>query len=389
MSRKTVILPKGRRARTGSPWIFANELKMDPAAKALGPGSIVNVRGEDGRAFGTGYFNPRSLIAVRLLADDCDVPVDADFFAGRIRRALALRAALYDRPFYRLVHAEGDHLPGLVVDRFDDVLTVQIGTAGMERQLDVILAALDAVLKPRTVILRNDAPSRTLEGLENYVRTAKGEGARIAVEENGARYIADLAGGQKTGWYYDQRDNRAFIAALARGKTVLDAYSYAGGFGVLAAKAGAKEVVCLDSSAPALALAEESAKANGVKIQPVRADAFEELERLGAAGESFDIVLADPPPFVKSKKDLEPGAKAYRKLARLAAQVTAPGGFLKIASCSHNIPPERFAAECAAGIARTGRAARLIRQAGAGPDHPVHPLLPESAYLKALVYTLD
>lgn len=389
MSRKTVILPKGRRARTGSPWIFANELKMDPAAKAIAPGSIVNVRGEDGRAFGTGYFNPRSLIAVRLLSDDCDVPVDAEFFAAKFARALALRTSLYDRPFYRLVHAEGDHLPGLVIDRFDDVLTVQIGTAGMERQIDSILAALDATLKPKTVILRNDAPSRTLEGLESYVRTAKGEGARIAVEENGARYIADLAGGQKTGWYYDQRDNRAFIASLAKGKTVLDAYSYAGGFGVLAAKAGAKEVICLDSSAPALALAEESAKANGVKITPVKADAFEELERLGAAGETFDIVLADPPPFVKSKKDLEPGAKAYRKLARLAAQVTAPGGLLKIASCSHNIPPERFAAECAAGIARTGRAARLIRQAGAGPDHPVHPLLPESAYLKALVYALD
>lgn len=389
MSRKTVILPKGRRARMGSPWIFANELKMDPAAKALVPGSIVNVRGEDGRAFGTGYFNPRSLIAVRLLADDCDIAVDADFFAARIARALALRTALYDKPFYRLVHAEGDHLPGLVVDRFDDVLTVQVGTAGMEKQIDAILVALDQTVKPKTVILRNDAPSRTLEGLENYVRTARGEGARIAVEENGARYIADLTGGQKTGWYYDQRDNRAFIASLAKGRTVLDAYSYAGGFGVLAAKAGAKEVVCLDSSAPALALAEESAKANGVKIQPVKADAFEELERLGAAGETFDIVLADPPPFVKSKKDLEPGAKAYRKLARLAAQVTAEGGLLKIASCSHNIPPERFAAECAAGIARTGRAARLIRQAGAGPDHPVHPLLPESAYLKGLVYALD
>lgn len=389
MSRKTVILPKGRRARTGSPWIFANELKMDPAAKAMVAGSIVNVRGEDGRAFGTGYFNPRSLIALRLLAEECDAVVDADFFASRIARALSLRMALYDRPFYRLIHAEGDHLPGLVVDRFDDVVTVQAGTAGMERQIDAILAALDATVKPRTVILRNDAPSRALEGLESYVRTAKGAGARIAVEENGARYIADLATGQKTGWYYDQRDNRAFIAGLARGRTVLDAYSYTGGFGVLAAKAGAKEVVCLDSSAPALALAEESARVNGVSIKPVKADAFEELERLGAAGESFDIVLADPPAFVKSKKDLEPGAKAYRKLARLAASVTAPGGFLKIASCSHNIPPERFAAECAAGIARTGRAARLIRQAGAGPDHPVHPLLPESAYLKAVVYALD
>ena len=389
MSRKTVILPKGRRARQGSPWIFSNEIRMDEAAKAIAPGAVVNVRGEDGRAFGTGYFNPKSLIAVRLLADDCDVAVDADFFGQRLVRACALRDAIYAKPFYRLVHAEGDGLPGLVIDRFDDTLTVQIGTAGMEKQQAAILAALDVVFKPKTVILRADAPSRALEGLDSYVKVAKGAGARIAVEENGARYIADLESGQKTGWYYDQRDNRAFIAALAKGKSVLDGYSYTGGFGILAAKAGAREVVCLDSSAPALAIAEESARANNVTVQAVKADVFEELERLKAAGERFDIVLADPPPFVKSKKDLEPGAKAYRKLARLAAEVTAERGIVMVASCSHNIPPDRFAAECAQGLLRTGRRATLIRNAGAGPDHPVHPLLPESAYLKALVYALD
>ena len=389
MSRKTVILPKGRRARQGSPWIFSNEIRMDEAAKAIAPGSVVNVRGEDGREFGTGYFNPKSLIAIRLLDDACDTVVDAEYFAARIGRAAALRDALFRKPFYRMVHAEGDGLPGLVIDRFGDTLTVQIGTAGMEKQITAITMALDAVLKPKTVILRADAPSRALEGLDSYVKAVKGTGSRIAVEENGARYIADLESGQKTGWYYDQRENRAFIAALAKGKSVLDGYSYTGGFGILAAKAGAKEVVCLDSSAPALAIAEESARANSVTIKAVKADVFEELERLKAAGETFDIVLADPPPFVKSKKDLEPGAKAYRKLARLAADVTAPGGMVMIASCSHNIPPDRFAAECAQGLLRTGRRAALIRQSGAGPDHPVHPLLPESAYLKALVYALD
>ena len=389
MSRKSIILPKGRRARAGSPWIFSNEIRMDEAAKAIAPGSIVNVRGEDGREFGTGYFNPKSLIAIRLFSDDCDVAIDRDFFTARLKRALALRESIYDRPFYRLVHAEGDGLPGLVIDRFDDTLTVQVGTAGMERQIDALIQSLEIVLKPKTIMLRNDAPSRGLEGLESYIKTAKGTGHRIAVEENGTRYIADLAEGQKTGWYYDQRDNRAFIAGFAKGKTVLDAYSYTGGFGILAAKSGAKEVVCLDSSAPALAIAEESARSNGVTIQAVKADVFEELERLKAAGETFDIVLTDPPPFVKSKKDLEPGAKAYRKLARLAADVTAPGGLMMIASCSHNIPPERFAQECAQGLLRAGRRAALIRQSGAGPDHPVHPLLPESAYLKALTYELD
>ena len=254
MSRKSIILPKGRRARAGSPWIFSNEIRMDEAAKAITPGSVVNVRGEDGRAFGTGYFNPKSLIAIRLFSDDCDVAIDRDFFTARLKRAMALRDSLYDRPFYRLVHAEGDGLPGLVIDRFDDTLTVQVGTAGMERQIETLIQSLEIVLKPKTIMLRNDAPSRALEGLESYVKTAKGTGHRIAVEENGTRYIADLAEGQKTGWYYDQRDNRAFIARLAKGKTVLDAYSYTGGFGILAAKSGAKEVVCLDSSAPALAI---------------------------------------------------------------------------------------------------------------------------------------
>ena len=389
MSRKTIILPKGRRARTGAPWIFSNELRMDEAAKALTPGTLVNVRGEDGRDFGTGYFNPKSLIAVRLLAPECGVTIDEDFFAARIGRACRLRDALYDKPYYRLVHAEGDGLPGLVIDRFDDTFTIQIGTAGMEKQTDVVVAALETLFKPRTILLRNDAPSRALEGLDSYVRAIKGTGTRIAVLENGARYFADLAEGQKTGWYYDQRDNRAFIAPLAKGKTVLDAYSYTGGFGLLAAKAGASEVVCLDSSAPALALAEESARANSVVLKAVKADVFEEMARLKTEEETFDIVVADPPPFVKSKKDLEVGAKAYRKLARLAADITAINGFLLVASCSHNIPLERFAAECAAGITRSGRRATLIRQAGAGPDHPVHPSLPESAYLKALVYALD
>ncbi len=392
MSKRPTITIKpreGRKARAGAPWIFSNEIVMDASAKALAPGTLVHVKNDDGQDAGTGYFNSKSLIAVRLLARECGAAVDATFFAARLTRALALRGMLYAKPFYRLVHAEGDGLPGLTIDRFGDVVVVQVTTAGMEALLKPLKMALETVLSPTGIILRNDTPARTLEGLELYVRAEKGEMGRIAVEENGARYFADLGQGQKTGWYYDQRDNRAFIAGLASGKSVLDAYSYTGGFGILAAKAGASETVCLDSSAPALKLAEDSAAANKVSISAVKADVFEELERLAAQKEVFDIVVADPPPFVKSKKDLEPGAKAYRKLARLAAAVTKPGGTLLLASCSHNIPTERFAAECAAGIMRGGRKASLIRSAGAGPDHPVHPMLPESAYLKSLVYALD
>ena len=390
-SHKTLRLKprEGRRARAGAPWIFSNEVQMDAAAKALSPGAVVNVLFDDGQPLGTGYFNPKSLIAVRLLDKAPDTVIGTGFFVRQLERALKLRDAVYPRPFYRLVHAEGDGLPGLTIDRFGDTLVAQVTTAGMEALTEPLLKALDKVLAPSNVILRNDAPSRALEGLGEEVRAAKGESGRFVVEENGTKFFADLASGQKTGWYYDQRDNHAFMAALAKGKSVLDAYSYSGGFGIAAARAGAKEVMCVDSSAPALALAEESAAANGVRIQPMKADVFEEMERLAAAKETFDIVIADPPPFVKARKDLEPGAKAYRKLARLSADVTAPGGFLLLASCSHNIPVERFASECAAGIARSGRRAALIRQAGAGPDHPVHPLLPETAYLKALVYALD
>ncbi len=372
--------------------MFSNEIEMSNVAKALPPGSLVSVAGDDGRPYGTGYFNLKSLISVRLFDGAQDDEIDVAFFAKRLKRALALREALYAEPYYRLVHAEGDGLPGLSIDRLGNTSVVQVTTAGMEALLEPMLEALDAAIAPANVILRADTPARALEGLPSYVRAAKGETpSRVGVLENGTRYFADPASGQKTGWYYDQRDNRAFMASLAKGKSVLDAYCYTGGFAIAAAGAGASEVSALDSSAPALALAEEAAAANGVEriCNFVKADVFEDLERLAGAGEKFDIVIADPPPFVKARKDLEPGAKAYRKLARLAAGVTAPGGFLCLCSCSHNMPMERFVNECAIGIIRTDRRATLIRQAGAGPDHPVHPMLPETAYLKTLVFALD
>jgi 23S rRNA (cytosine1962-C5)-methyltransferase len=386
------LKPKeGRRLRAGAPWAFSNEVEMSNATKALKAGAVVNIVGDDGHPLGSGYFNPNSLIAIRLLDALPDVKFNAAYFEKKLTRALDLRDALYGKPYYRLVHAEGDYLPGMTIDRFGDACVVQVTTAGMEGLLEPLLAALDKAIAPGAVILRADTPSRGLEGLDSYVRAAKGDASRIVVEENGIRYFADLGSGQKTGWYYDQRDNRAFLATLASGKSVLDAYCYTGGFALAAAKAGAREVVALDSSAPALALAEDSAAANGIAsvCKFVKSDVFEEFERLGAAKETFDIVIADPPPFVKSRKDLEPGAKAYRKLARMAAKLVAPNGLLLLASCSHNIQPDRFAQECAMGMQRADRRARLIRQAGAGADHPVHPMLTESAYLKALVYALD
>jgi 23S rRNA (cytosine1962-C5)-methyltransferase len=383
---------EGRRARAGAPWIFSNEIALDREGKTLAAGALVEPRGDDGHSFGLGYFNPASLIAVRLFEAGPETKIDGGFFAERINGALALRDALYEKPCYRLVHAEGDRLPGLVIDRFGDTCTIQITTAGMEALQDLILDAVDDVVAPANVVLRADAPARTQEGLSSSVRVARGEASgHLALEENGARYFADPVGGQKTGWYFDQRDNRAFMASLARGRTVLDIYCHSGAFAVLAARAGARDVYGIDSSAAALGLAEDSAAANGVSgaCRFVKADAMEEMERLAAARETFDVVICDPPPFVRSRKDLEAGARAYRRLARLAARLVSPGGFLLLASCSHNMPADRFEAECAAGILRAGRSAKLIRAAGASPDHPIHPMLPETAYLKALVYALD
>jgi 23S rRNA (cytosine1962-C5)-methyltransferase len=252
--------------------------------------------------------------------------------------------------------------------------------------------ALRAEFKPRAILIKSNSPSRAHEGLKDDVRVAHGDkDVTATVEESGVRHTVDPLHGQKTGWFFDQRDNRAFLVALAKGATVLDAYAYIGAFGLGAAKAGAKSVVLLDSSQTALDAAARTAKENGLdkRCELRRCDVFEELEELGPSDERFDIVACDPPPFVKSKKDLESGARGYRKLARLAAPLVNPGGFLALSSCSHAIDAERFALECAQGVFRAGRTGRVIRATGAAPDHPVHPLLPETAYLKSLVYQLD
>ncbi len=365
---------------------------MTAEAKALPPGTAVTVVDAGGERLGVATFNPHSLIALRLLTREPDMAIDAAFLVQRLQHALALREALWERPFYRLVHAEADGLPGLIIDRYGDVLAVQTNTAGMELLLPDLLQACDEVLKPQAVVLRNDSPVRNLEGLELYHRVAKGTLAGpVEVEENGARFLADLAEGQKTGWFYDQRDNRAFMARLARGRRTLDVYTYAGGFGVLAAVAGATEVMAIDRSEHSLGLASDAATLNGVaeRCRFVRSEAFGEMERLAKDGQRFGVVVADPPAFVKSKKDLGAGAKGYRKMVRLAAALVEPGGFLFAASCSHHMPVELFLEEIRHGLGQAGRTGSVLRAAGAGPDHPVHPFLPESAYLKALVLRLD
>ncbi len=393
-TRPTVALQPGRhkRVEAGHPWVYSNEIVMDAAAKALPPGTLVTLRKAGGEALGVATFNAHTLVSARILDRDAKQHIDRAFFAARLESALALRRRLYAEPHYRLVHAEADGLPGIAADRFGDVLVAQLNTAGMARLEEEFVAACDAVLAPRAIVLRNDSPARALEGLEPELRIAKGEiDGPIELSENGARFLADPREGQKTGWFFDQRDNRRFVAGLSAGARVLDLYCYAGGFAIAAAQAGADAVLALDRSEPALALAAASAELNGVgrRCRFQRADAFGELSRLVAAGERFDVVIADPPAFVKSKKDLGPGLRGYRKLARLAATLVERGGVLFIASCSHNVEPPDFAEAVRRGLEDAGRSGRILRSAGAAPDHPVHPWLPESAYLKAQALVLD
>jgi 23S rRNA (cytosine1962-C5)-methyltransferase len=394
MSLPVVRLQPGRhkRAASGHPWVFSNEIAMDAAAKALPPGGLVRLQTANGDALGIAMFNPHPLISARLLSRDAEDAIDGDFLAARLRAALALRERLYPGRCYRLIHAEADGLPGTVIDRYGDVVTLQVNTAGMERLTPVLLEAVEHVLQPTTIVLRNDSAARQLEGLDPATKVVKGRiDGLVKLTENGRHFFADLEAGQKTGWFYDQRDNRAAVARLAEGRRVLDLYTYAGGFAVLAACAGAAEVVAVDRSERALALAEQAAQANGVaaRCQFVRAEAFEELERLAGAGETYDFVIADPPAFVKSKKDLNQGARGYRKLARLSALLVAPGGFLFIASCSHHVDVPLFAEQVRRGISDIGRGGKILGTVGAAADHPVHPHLPESAYLKGQLLQLD
>ena len=380
-----------RRVKAGHPWAFSNEIAMTAAARAIPPGSVVRLEGDDGVKHGAWHFNPHSLIAARWLDDDPMAGCDATWFRKRLGECLALRDRLFDAPFYRLVHAEADGMPGLVVDRYGDALAVQANTAGMDRALPDIMAALQDLVAPRVVVARNDAAVRKLEGLEEGVALLQGADGMAVVEEGGLSFPVDLLGGQKTGWFFDQRPNRAVVARMAKGRTVLDAFCHLGGFGLAAAQAGAAQVTLLDRSEHALDLAMQAAARAGFgeRATSLKAEALDQLERMVASGRRFEVVIADPPAFAKTRKDIPAALKGYAKLARLAAGVTAPGGVLFIASCSHHVGPSDFADAVAWGMHRARRRARILASVGAGPDHPVHPALPESAYLKGQLLALD
>jgi 23S rRNA (cytosine1962-C5)-methyltransferase len=377
-----------RRLRAGHPWVYSNEVDITATPlRDLAPGQPVVIEASNGKALGTGYVNPHVLLCARLVSRDPEQPFGPALVEQRLRTALSLRERLYPQPFYRLVYGEGDGLPGLIVDRYGDLCVAQLTTAGMDRQREAVLAALRSVLNPAAVLWRNDSPMRELEGLAREVVVAAGSVPEtVTVAEDGLCFQVAPLSGQKTGWFYDQRDNRARLDRYVAGRRVLDVFSYVGAWGVRAAARGAREVLCVDASAPALAQVTVNAALNGVgeRVQTRQGDAFEVLKALREARERFDVVIVDPPAFIKRRKDMREGSLAYRRLNEMAMQVLARDGLLVSCSCSQLLPRAALAELLLQGARHLDRSLVLLEQGRQGPDHPVHPALPETDYLKTL-----
>lgn len=377
-----------RRLQAGHLWIFSNEVDVAKSPlTGFRPGEHVQVESSRGHFLGYAYVNPATLISARLLGRDPGHPPGKSLLVHRLNVALALRQRFFDGPYYRLTYGEGDLLPGLVVDRYGDVLVAQLGTAGTEAMKDEIREALVKTVAPRALLWKNDAPVRELEGLGRYVEPAFGDlPDTIEVPEGGVRFRVPLAAGQKTGWYFDQTANRALFARHCRGARVLDVFSYAGGFALQAMRAGALEATCADASAAALAAAAATAEANGLALETRHGDAFETLEALAAQRRRFDAVVVDPPAFIKRKKDHPKGLAAYRRVNQLAMQLLGRDGLLMACSCSWHLAPGELVDAVQRAARHLDRFAQLVAIGGQGADHPVHPAIDETRYLRAFLF---
>lgn len=376
----------------GHPWIFSNEIENFSALKSLEKGSLVTVQINKDDDFALAYFNPHSLISARILTHDLTQKIDEDFFVERISEAKILREKFYDKPFYRLIHSEADFLPGLVIDRFGDVFSCQISTAGMEKLSSLLISALEKLFPKAAIFFRNDVDARRFEGLELESKTIKGEAAEaIEIEENGLKFLVDAKHGQKTGWFFDQRENRKFIGTIAKNRDVLDAFCYQGGFGLNALKNGAKSVTFLDSSEEALKILKKNLALNNLNQESeiICEKVFDVLENPQFQEREFDLVLLDPPAFIKSKKDFFTGLKGYEKLIKLAAKLVRKNGILMLTSCSHNAGLSDLLGAANDGFRKANRKAKLIRTFGAGFDHPINPALKESEYLKSVTFLVE
>ena len=388
MSLPEIYLKKNedKRLRKGHLWVFSNEVDTKRTAlEQFTPGDLVQVKSDDGKVMGTAYVNPQTLICARLLSRKPNLKCGANFFKERLTTALALREKLFDKPYYRLVFGESDGLPGLVIDRFGAVLSVQITTAGIEQRKESLLAALVELLSPVAIILKNDNSQRELEGLSLESEIAYGElPDTIIIEENGAQFKIDILEGQKTGWFYDHRSSRALLASVAKKQRVLDLFSYTGAWGIPAALAGASEVTCVDASEGAQALAKENAQLNQVddKMHFVRSDVFDFLKQARLENQLYDIIVLDPPALVKRKKDFKQGYEAYRRLNQLALQVLSKNGILVSASCSYHLSRENLHEILRSSGRHIDRHLVFFASGGQGPDHPVDPASPETEYLK-------
>ncbi len=384
-------LKKGeeRRLRHGHPWIYSNQI--DTTATPLSgfeAGQLVRVHDARDELVGTGYINPHNLIAARLMTRDTGSTVDAFLIAKRLRAALALRERLYDQPYYRLVFGESDGLPGLVIDRYGSTLVGQIATAGMEALRPLLDQAVAEVLAPENLVWRNTGGVRKMENLPEYVEAAIGDvPAFIEAREGDLRFRIDFAHAQKTGWFYDQRANRDLFERLARGARVLDVFSYQGGWGLRAAAKFAERVICVDSSLPACEGIEANAALNNVseKVDTLHADAFDALKALREDGEQFDVIVLDPPAFIKRRKDHAAGLVAYKRLNQQALRMLVPGGILVTCSCSHHLAESELMQVVHEATTRVGRTASVLARLQQGPDHPLHTAVAETAYIKGLI----
>ncbi len=385
-----LFLRKGaeRRLRGGHLWVYSNE--VDSKRSNLGDfkaGDLVVVRGSDGRLQGSAYMEPQSLICARLYAPHVEQAMNAEWFERRLVAALAVREAAFSQPYYRLVYGDSDGMPGLVVDRFGDYLVAQLHNAGLERYSELLQEALLAVLQPAGILLRTDSRARREQGLPTGSEVIYGEvPEEVSLQENGTKFLAPVHAGQKTGWFYDHRISRARLAHWVPGKAVLDVYSYIGGWGVQAANAGAVSVCCLDSSTTALEGVMKNARLNevGERVTTRKGSAPEQMALLHEEGARFDVIVLDPPAFIQRKKDLKKGINAYRRINELALRLLKPGGLLVSASCSMHLQRSDLIHALQQAAVRATCDVRIVEQGGLGPDHPVHPAIAETEYLKTL-----
>jgi 23S rRNA (cytosine1962-C5)-methyltransferase len=375
-----------RRLTAGHLWVFSNEVdtKRTPLT-AFNAGDHVRIVSDRDKFLGYAYVNPHSLICARIVSRSQAHPPSKSLIVHRLQVAQSLRRALFPQPFYRCFYGESDGLPGLVLDRFGDVIVGQIATAGMEAMRPQIEEAVQKVFAPAALIWKNDSGARELEGLPRYSEVAFGEAPEsVSLEEGGVAYQVPLQGGQKTGWFFDQASNRLALRKYVGGARVLDVFSYLGAWGLGALRAGASEVTCVDASAPALEALQATAAANQLKPNVLRGDAFDVLQQLQAEGRKFDVVVIDPPAFIKRKKDIPKGEAAYKRLNQLAMQLLERDGILVSCSCSYHLSSEALVDAVQKAARHLNRFAQIIEVGGQSPDHPIHPAIPETKYLKTV-----